>query len=242
MPYTRQVGGGDVDDLNKIVEAFDDEEIFDVQTQLLTLNATELIHKFMIYCIREWTTPMKICEPILDKHGFDLDKSGYGQFADVKYAYQTYARELLKVIDAMPIQMTLKKFIESADKLHTAYTAVKTAAERVLNQNDTRSWNDIDTRSAVKTAAERVLNQNDTRSWEDFHTLTQNDTGAGADKFRGGRVCVGRKNAWQATKRTVRRKDGSARTLYSNPTKPGDLRIRKMVQRNGRTVATYVKP
>jgi hypothetical protein len=52
---------------------------------------------------------------------------------------------------------------------------------------------------------------------------------------------------WRPTQRTVRVKDGSTRTLFANPARPGDLRVRKMVQRKSRsgavrTVATYVSP
>jgi hypothetical protein len=47
---------------------------------------------------------------------------------------------------------------------------------------------------------------------------------------------------WCATKKKVKCHDGVTRALYRHPAKPGDLRVRKMVTRGGRTVATYVKP
>ena len=46
-----------------------------------------------------------------------------------------------------------------------------------------------------------------------------------------------KKVAWVSTGR----KDGKSRTLYKSSSKPGELRIKKMAQRNGKTVATYVK-
>ena len=48
---------------------------------------------------------------------------------------------------------------------------------------------------------------------------------------------------WVSTGRHVSLKDGTTkRMLYKNASKPGDLRIRRMATRNGRTIATYVKP
>jgi hypothetical protein len=48
--------------------------------------------------------------------------------------------------------------------------------------------------------------------------------------------------SWQATKRTAKCRDGTTRTLFKNPAKPGELRVRKMVLRGGRKTAVYVKP
>jgi hypothetical protein len=60
---------------------------------------------------------------------------------------------------------------------------------------------------------------------------------------RGGSTIGGAGGSWTSTGRKVTLKDGSKRSLYKNPSKPGDLRIRRMAKhRNGRTVATYVKP
>ena len=48
--------------------------------------------------------------------------------------------------------------------------------------------------------------------------------------------------AWKSTGRHVAIKDGSKRTLYTNPKFPGELRIRKMRQgKDGRMTAAYVK-
>ena len=47
---------------------------------------------------------------------------------------------------------------------------------------------------------------------------------------------------WVSTGRKVTLKDGSKRALYKNAGKPGELRIRRMATRAGKTVATYVKP
>ena len=52
------------------------------------------------------------------------------------------------------------------------------------------------------------------------------------------------KSKWTSTGRTVALKDGSRRTLYKNPARVGELRVKRMVVRKGATaaVATYVKP
>jgi hypothetical protein len=47
---------------------------------------------------------------------------------------------------------------------------------------------------------------------------------------------------WVSTGRKVTLKDGSTRSLYKNAAKPGDLRVRRMATRAGKSVATYVKP
>lgn len=47
---------------------------------------------------------------------------------------------------------------------------------------------------------------------------------------------------WVSTGKKITIKDGSKRALYNNINKPNDLRIRRMVTRAGKTVATYVKP
>ena len=58
----------------------------------------------------------------------------------------------------------------------------------------------------------------------------------------GGGVATRRTNGqWSPTGRKVTLKDGTKRALYSNPSKPGDLRMRKMARRGGKVVATYVK-
>jgi hypothetical protein len=51
-----------------------------------------------------------------------------------------------------------------------------------------------------------------------------------------------KKTVWQATARTTVCRDGKSRMLYKNSGRPGELRVRRMVARNGTTVATYVKP
>jgi hypothetical protein len=49
--------------------------------------------------------------------------------------------------------------------------------------------------------------------------------------------------AWVSVGRKVTLANGTTRTLYKNASKPGQqLRIRKMVTRNGSKVATYVAP
>ena len=58
----------------------------------------------------------------------------------------------------------------------------------------------------------------------------------------GGGVATRRTNGqWSPTGRKVTLKDGTKRALYSDPSKPGDLRMRKMARRGGKVVATYVK-
>jgi hypothetical protein len=49
-------------------------------------------------------------------------------------------------------------------------------------------------------------------------------------------------SCWHATRRTVMCRDGKKRTVHTNPAKPGEQRVRKMVTRRGKTVATYVLP
>ena len=50
-------------------------------------------------------------------------------------------------------------------------------------------------------------------------------------------------SAWVSAGRKVTLANGTTRTLYKNASKPGQqLRIRKMVTRNGSKVATYVAP
>ncbi len=49
-------------------------------------------------------------------------------------------------------------------------------------------------------------------------------------------------HVWVSTGRTVTLRDGSKRSLYKNAAKPGDLRVRRMAVRAGKSVATYVKP
>jgi hypothetical protein len=49
-------------------------------------------------------------------------------------------------------------------------------------------------------------------------------------------------SAWHQTRRTVMCRDGTRRTLFSNPARPGELRVRRMVKRNGHVRATYVLP
>lgn len=49
------------------------------------------------------------------------------------------------------------------------------------------------------------------------------------------------KHKWTPSGRKVTLKDGSSRSLYQNPSKPNDFRIRRMVTRNGSTTATYIK-
>lgn len=50
-------------------------------------------------------------------------------------------------------------------------------------------------------------------------------------------------NKWVSTghKRLIRDGSGCKRTLFRNPAKPGELRIRRMVVRGGKRVASYVK-
>jgi hypothetical protein len=66
------------------------------------------------------------------------------------------------------------------------------------------------------------------------------------DPMRGGgksqRSTPGTRACWKATRRTHTCRDGRKRTLYTNPAKPGEVRVRKMVKRHGQTKATYVKP
>jgi hypothetical protein len=47
---------------------------------------------------------------------------------------------------------------------------------------------------------------------------------------------------WMPTKRTVVCRDGVSRVLHKHPAKLGELRVRRMVQRGSRKVATFVKP
>jgi hypothetical protein len=49
-------------------------------------------------------------------------------------------------------------------------------------------------------------------------------------------------SCWHATRRTVMCRDGKKRTVHTNPAKQGEQRVRKMVTRRGKTVATYVLP
>ncbi len=49
-------------------------------------------------------------------------------------------------------------------------------------------------------------------------------------------------SSWHPTRRTCTCRDGTSRTLFSNPAFPGDLRVRRMTTRNGSKVAVYVKP
>ncbi len=60
--------------------------------------------------------------------------------------------------------------------------------------------------------------------------------------WRGGGTSSGRQVEWVSTGRKVTLTDGTVRTLYKNASKPGEQRIRRMTQRDGRSVATYVKP
>ena len=48
--------------------------------------------------------------------------------------------------------------------------------------------------------------------------------------------------AWVSTGRKVTLKDGRERSLFSCKSKPGEMRVRRMVKRSKRTVAVYVKP
>jgi hypothetical protein len=50
------------------------------------------------------------------------------------------------------------------------------------------------------------------------------------------------RSCWTPTKRTAVCRDGTTRVLHKNPAKPGELRVRRMVSRNGHTVASFVKP
>jgi hypothetical protein len=49
-------------------------------------------------------------------------------------------------------------------------------------------------------------------------------------------------SCWNPTRRTRVCRDGKTRTLHTNPSKPGEVRVRKMVTRNGKTTASFVKP
>jgi hypothetical protein len=49
-------------------------------------------------------------------------------------------------------------------------------------------------------------------------------------------------SCWTPTKRTAVCRDGVTRVLHKHPDKPNELRVRRMVKRDGRTVASFVKP
>jgi hypothetical protein len=49
-------------------------------------------------------------------------------------------------------------------------------------------------------------------------------------------------SCWTPTKRSVVCGDGVSRVLHKNPTKPGELRVRRMRKHDGRSVASFVKP
>ena len=51
-----------------------------------------------------------------------------------------------------------------------------------------------------------------------------------------------RKEGWISLGRKISLKDGSTRILYANKAKPGEFRIKRMVSRNGKKVASFVKP
>lgn len=59
----------------------------------------------------------------------------------------------------------------------------------------------------------------------------------------GGRMRSHKGSRWVSAGRKVTLRDGKVRTLYRNPAKPGDLRVRRMVKRRGANAATatYVK-
>ncbi len=69
---------------------------------------------------------------------------------------------------------------------------------------------------------------------------TRGDTRGGT--HGGGTPSVRRHADWVSAGRKATLKDGSTRTLYMNVSKPGELRIRRMTTRDGKSVATYVKP
>jgi hypothetical protein len=62
------------------------------------------------------------------------------------------------------------------------------------------------------------------------------------DALRGGAARTPASTAWVSVGRKVTLKDGRVRALFRCASKPGQFRIRRMVTRAGRTVATYVKP
>ena len=59
-------------------------------------------------------------------------------------------------------------------------------------------------------------------------------------KLNGGFWLGGSPSTWTSTGRRVRLPDGTERVLFASPAMPGDLRVRKMVRKKGRLVATYV--
>jgi hypothetical protein len=75
------------------------------------------------------------------------------------------------------------------------------------------------------------------RSMEDSLENTQKELDAEARKRRGG---CSPSSTWTSTGRRVRLPDGTERVLFGDPARPGDLRVRKMVRKRSRLVATYV--
>ncbi len=74
--------------------------------------------------------------------------------------------------------------------------------------------------------------------WNNYLTTIIEHTQGGAKRTRPSRPTP----KWVSTGRKVTLKDGSKRSLYKNAGKPGELRIRRMATRAGKSVATYVKP
>jgi hypothetical protein len=135
-------------------------------------------------------------------------------------------------------------FYANAKQVADAEIAEKQTQNALIKQ---RALN-ARTKQAEENARQQIKNAQNERDFEmnidygDEEKYREDD-----DKYDGGGKQKTRKPtaaaAWVSVGRKVTLANGTTRTLYKNASKPGQqLRIRKMVTRNGSKVATYVAP
>jgi hypothetical protein len=100
---------------------------------------------------------------------------------------------------------------------------------------------DLEALTARVLALEKLLSKNPAPIAKQTNSAPPKKTDLTVN-WRGGNSTTS-SDKWVSAGHKVTLMDGTVRTLYTNVSKPGDVRIRRMItQRDGRSVATYIKP